>query len=186
MREPLHTLNQLDIALTNRTRLKSTHGIWWRPAVFLAHSGDSWLWAIGMAFLWCLTLRQDLLWHSRAAILEISVVIQALFVFALKQLIHRARPDGDWGGIYRHVDPHSFPSGHATRAAMLAVLALALGPDWFGWLIFVWAPLVCISRILTGVHYLSDILGGLVLGLSMGFLMLALTPLWMHWFPLLF
>lgn len=186
MRAPLQAINQLDVHLTNRTRLKSTRDFWWHLAVVLAHSGDSWLWAIGMALVWLVTLRGNSLWHTRSAVLEISIVLQALFVFALKQVIHRARPDGEWGAIYRIVDPHSFPSGHATRAAMLAVLGLALGPAYFGWLMLAWAPLVCISRILTGVHFLSDILGGIALGLGIGFSMLALAPLWMHWFPFLF
>ena len=186
MRETLQTLNQIDLDLTNRTRLKNTRSFWWLPAVILAHSGDSWLWAAGIALVWTFSASYSPLWRRNSAILEISIVIQALFVFALKQVIHRARPDGQWGGIYRQVDPHSFPSGHATRAAMLAVLAVHFGPAWFGWLILVWAPLVCLSRLLTGVHYLSDILGGVLLGFCMGFLMLAWAPLWMHWFPFLF
>ena len=186
MRETLQTLHQIDLTLTKRARLKSNRSFWWRPAVILSHSGDSWLWATGMALVWWFSRGTSPLWHRNAAVLEISIVIQALFVFALKQLIRRARPEGDWGGIYRHVDPHSFPSGHATRAAMLCVMSLALGPAWFSWLILAWAPLVCLSRVLTGVHYLSDILGGIALGLLLGYLMLALAPLWVSGFPFLF
>lgn len=186
MRETLQTLNQLDLDLTNRARLKSTRCFWWRPAAILSHSGDSWLWAIGVGLVWLFSPALSPLWRRNAAILEISIVIQALFVFALKQVIHRTRPDGKWGEIYRRVDPNSFPSGHATRAAMLAVIVTTLGPAWFSWLILAWAPLVCLSRILTGVHYLSDILGGVLLGLLMGYLMLALAPFWMQWFPFLF
>lgn len=186
MREALQAFNQLDLELTNQARLKSTRSLWWRLAVWLSHSGDSWLWAISVALVWVSCRGRNPVWQRNAAILEISVVIQALFIFVLKQAIHRTRPVGEWGGIYRNVDPHSFPSGHATRAAMLTVLALALGPAWFGWLILVWAPLVCFSRLLTGVHYLSDILGGVVAGVLIGFLMLALIPLWMRQFPFLF
>ena len=186
MRVTLQTLNQLDLDLSSRARLKSVRGFWWRPAVCLSHSGDSWLWAIGAALVWAICRGHSPVWQRNAAVLEISVVIQALLIFALKQVIHRTRPDGEWGGIYRNVDPHSFPSGHATRAAMLAVLALALGPAWFGWLILAWAPLVCLSRLMTGVHYLGDILGGVVSGILIGFLMLALVPVWVSQFPFLF
>lgn len=186
MREPLQTLNQIDLNLTGYARLKSARSFWWRTAVIVGHTGDSWLWAIGMAMVWALSREGSLLWRRNAAILEISIVIQALFVFALKQVIHRARPDGDLSDLHRLVDPHSFPSGHATRAAMLAVMCLALGPAWFGWLILAWAPLVCLSRVLTGVHYLSDILGGIVLGVVLGYVMLALVPLWVNSLPFLF
>lgn len=182
MREALRTLNQLDLDLTYRVRLKSTRCFWWRPAVVLAHSGDSWLWAIGVGLIWLFSP----LWRQNLAVLEISIVLQALSVFALKQVIHRTRPDGEWGELYRQVDPNSFPSGHATRAAMLVILSHALGPAWFSGLILAWAPLVCLSRVLTGVHYLSDILSGVLLGLLMGYLMLALAPYWMQWFPFLF
>ncbi len=178
----LQRLNELDARLTDRIRLKDRSG-WWRLAALLAHSGDSWLWATGMALVW---LFSRSFWHGYAAVLAISVVIQALFVFALKWLIRRQRPAGDWGGIYRQFDPHSFPSGHATRATLLAVMAITLGPAWFGALLAIWAPLVCLSRVLTGVHYISDVLGGMVLGLVMGALMTALSPVWPGILPFLF
>jgi undecaprenyl-diphosphatase len=69
---------------------------------------------------------------------------------------------------------------------MLAVLAIGLGPAWFGWVMGIWAPLVCLSRVVTGVHYLSDILGGMLLGLLLGLAVIAINPLWMQWFPFLF
>jgi membrane-associated phospholipid phosphatase len=50
----------------------------------------------------------------------------------------------------------------------------------------IWAPLVCLSRVLTGLHYLTDILGGMLLGLLLGLLFIALGPLWLAWFPFLF
>ncbi len=184
MRETFQTLNKMDLDLSNRLRLDAQHNSLWRAAVLLAHSGDSWLWAMGIGLVWLLRIGGPE-WHRFSAILEVSIVFQALFVFALKGLIRRQRPSGNWGGIYRQVDPHSFPSGHATRAAMLAVLGLGLGPAWFGWMITLWAPLVCASRVITGVHYVSDILGGIILGLFMGLALMAISPLLLQWFPLL-
>jgi membrane-associated phospholipid phosphatase len=183
MRSTLQHLSKLDNALTAQTRLKINQSIWWRPAVFLAHSGDSWLWAFGTALLW---LVSGTYWRGFAAVLLISIVFQALFVFAIKQIFRRKRPTGEWGSIYRQYDPHSFPSGHATRAVLLAVMAVGLGPAWFGILISLWAPLVCLSRVLTGMHYISDILGGMILGLAMGLLMVAISPIWPQLFPFLF
>ena len=49
----------------------------------------------------------------------------AALVLVLKFLIRRRRPEGEWGGIYRQTDPHSFPSGHAARSVLIAVLAVA-------------------------------------------------------------
>lgn len=179
----LQTWLERDARLTRALQLTDTHGLAWHMAALLARSGDSWLWAIGMAVLWLFAAPA---WHFRAAVLGISVVIQALFVFALKQFIRRKRPVGDWGGIYRQYDPHSFPSGHATRAALLVVLSASLGPAWLANLLLGWAPLVCLARVMTGVHYLSDILGGLILGALMGLLLLAAVPLGVNGFPFLF
>lgn len=183
MQKILQDLLIIDTRLTQRIQLPAESSPWWKPAAVLAHSGDSWLWATGIGLVW---LFGNPFWHRYAAILEISIVFQALFVFALKFLFHRRRPEGQWGGIYRQFDPHSFPSGHATRAALLAVLAIGMGPPWFGLLVGLWAPLVCLSRVMTGVHYVSDILGGIALGIGMGFASIALSPLWMRLLPFLF
>jgi undecaprenyl-diphosphatase len=86
----------------------------------------------------------------------------------VKFSVRRRRPEGEWGAIYRKTDPHSFPSGHAARAAMLAMLAAGLGPSWFSLLLALWAPLVILARVAMGVHYLSDVLAGALFGLLLG------------------
>ena len=91
----------------------------------------------------------------------------------VKFSVRRRRPAGEWGKIYRSTDPHSFPSGHAARAFMLAVLALGMGPLWFGLLLLLWSPLVSQARASMGVHYLSDIVAGMVFGLVLGGLVLS-------------
>jgi undecaprenyl-diphosphatase len=179
----LQDLLNIDARLTQRFQLSQSGSFWWKPAVIFAHSGDSWIWAIGLALVW---LVGNPYWHRFAAVLEISIILQALLVFAIKSVIRRQRPEGQWGSIYRQFDPHSFPSGHATRAVLLAVLAASLGPVWFGVLICVWAPLVCFSRVLTGLHYFSDILGGMLLGLLLGLVFTAASPLWLQLMPSLF
>jgi len=54
------------------------------------------------------------------------------------------------------------------------VAALGLGPPWFGVLLFIWAPLVGFARVAMGVHYLADILAGMVIGVLMGLVVLGL------------
>ena len=86
----------------------------------------------------------------------------------IKFSVRRRRPQGEWGGIYRNTDPHSFPSGHAARSFMIAVLASGLGPTWLAIVLWIWAPLVSLARVAMGVHYFSDILAGIVVGLVVG------------------
>jgi undecaprenyl-diphosphatase len=110
------------------------------------------------------------MWKQLALVMIIGTVITAVVVMVIKFTVRRRRPEGEWGQIYRSTDPHSFPSGHAARSTMLAVVALGLGPFWLGLALLIWAPLVGLARIILGVHYPSDILAGMALGLILGLL----------------
>jgi undecaprenyl-diphosphatase len=134
---------------------------------FLAHSGDSWFMIPVMGLIW---LFGDDVWKWRMLVMFLAICITALVAVGLKRLIGRRRPEGNWGLIYRSTDPHSFPSGHAARLVMLALLSIRLGPGWLCVLFFLWAPLVALARVAMGVHYLSDIIGGAVLGIAFGIL----------------
>jgi undecaprenyl-diphosphatase len=156
-----------------RLRIAEKPGMVRTLAILFAHSGDSWFWLTGLGLVWW--LGQEF-WQTRAAMMFVSTVILAIVVMTIKFTVRRKRPAGEWGGIYRRTDPHSFPSGHAARAALLAVLALGMGPAWFGLLLLVWAPLVVLARVAMGVHYLSDVLAGVAIGILFGVLALSLLP----------
>ena len=136
-----------------------------------AHSGDSWFWGAGLVAVWLLG---DAFWKEWALVLFIGILRTATIVIALTFLIRRQRPEGEWGSIYRRTDPHSFPSGHAARATMLAVLVVGLGPAWLMPIMLIWAPLVTLSRVAMDLHYLSDAVAGAVLGIAVGIAMLLL------------
>ncbi|MFI1480769.1 phosphatase PAP2 family protein [Streptomyces sp. NPDC020747] len=77
----------------------------------------------------------------------------------VKRLVRRPRPV--------HVEPlvrtagrHSFPSSHATSAAAAAVAFGALGAHVVPPL----AAAMCLSRLVVGVHYPSDVAAGAALG----------------------
>ena len=139
-----------------------------------AHSGDSWFWLAGLFIVWLFSSGE---WRERTVFLGVGLVIMAAAVILLKFTIRRPRPEGEWGTIYRITDPHSFPSGHAARSAALAVMGLGMGPAWFGIALAIWAPLVGLSRVALGVHYLSDAIAGWLVGVSMGLIALALRYL---------
>lgn len=178
-----HNLIESDQRWTMRLRLRQVKGLWFNLAAFLAHSGDSWFWLAGLGLVW---LFGNPSWHQRSALLILGLVGLAIMVLFIKFRVRRRRPEGEWGAIYRNTDPHSFPSGHASRAAMLAVVALGIGPAWFGLLLLVWAPLVSLARVLMGVHYVSDVLAGLLIGLVAGLLVLLVHPLLLTLLPFLF
>ncbi|HPH96591.1 MAG TPA: phosphatase PAP2 family protein [Anaerolineaceae bacterium] len=179
----LDPLLQWDVQASSRLRIKDTSDRAHRVMAVFAHSGDSWFWLIGLVLIWFVG---DPLWHNNAASLSIGMVLLAAVVLPVKFLLRRPRPEGQWGQIYRITDPHSFPSGHAARAACLAALAWGLGPLWFAVILTIWAPLVCIARVTLGVHYLLDVAAGILIGIPAGLLILQVVPLFSIWLPFLY
>jgi len=69
------------------------------------------------------------------------------------------------GGTY------GFISGHSTNAFALATFLFFLFNKryiWFNWIMLFCAILVSYSRIYNGVHYPSDVLGGAIVGVLLG------------------
>jgi len=100
----------------------------------------------------------------------ITVVVgEVVIVNTVKHLLHRVRPT--FNPIAAHLGP-SFPSGHsATAAALYAAVALVLArrrsPRTRAMLAGAAAAIavaVAISRVMLGVHWLSDVIAGLAFG----------------------
>ena len=172
-----------DEKITDALRLKDFSSKIKSVGVFFAHSGDSWFILLALFVVWLATRGA---WHHTMAVMAASTIALAVLVLAIKFSIRRQRPEGEWGAIYRKSDPHSFPSGHAARVTMLAVLGLIYGPFWFGLVLVIWAPFVCLARVVMGVHYFSDILAGIVLGILAALAFNALAPAVSAWLPFLF
>ena len=136
---------------------------WQWPLVLCARLADGPLWiAIGAA---AMVLGSGAL---REAVVRtaVAVVFTAVVVAAIKFGIRRERPRGVqsalWSAMPRY-DRYSFPSGHAARAACIAVAAtsadarLALPA-----LLMVLA--VASARVVMGIHYLLDVVCGAAMG----------------------
>jgi membrane-associated phospholipid phosphatase len=116
-----------------------------------------------------------LAWRGERLRVVLAVVLTALAYAGnevLKVQVHEARPCTGMPGC---PDDSSFPSGHAViaGAATMAVLLLNRG---FRWLAIVTAAFVAVSRVVLGVHFVHDVVGGLLLGaLVMSALLLKVT-----------
>ncbi len=161
----LKRILELDAHLTARLRVAERPGILRTMAAFFAHSGDSWFWWAGLLLLSWLG---NEFWKKWALTILVAIIILAVIVLVLKFSIRRRRPEGEWGAMYRNTDPHSFPSGHAARAFLIAMLVSGLGPGWLIPVIWAWALLVSLARVMMGVHYVSDIGAGIGIGLAAG------------------
>lgn len=166
-------LLQTDARWSGTLRVAERPGILRSVSMVLAHSGDSWFWGLGLILLYVLG---DAFWKQWALTQLVWILLLAGVVMIIKFSVRRRRPEGEWGAIYRNTDPHSFPSGHAARAVLIAVIALGLGPLWLGLILAVWAPLVALARVAMGVHYLSDVVVGALTGLIVGLIALEISP----------
>jgi undecaprenyl-diphosphatase len=165
-------LVEIDVRWSEKCRIPERLRKLRSVAAFFAHSCDSWFWLLGLSFVWLIGASS---WKRWSIKLSATIIVLATLVILLKFTIRRRRPEGEWGAIYRRTDPHSFPSGHAARAILLAILITAWGPTWLGMLLILWAPLVSVARVGLGIHYLSDVLAGTLLGGLVAFLALLLT-----------
>jgi membrane-associated phospholipid phosphatase len=115
---------------------------------------------------WCLTL------------IMTAIISDLISSSLIKQLIFRLRPCQDplinqYVRVLVNYCPHSssFTSSHACNhfsAAMFMFLTLKHTSKWW-MLVFIWAFAISYSQIYVGVHYPFDVIGGIVLGCSIGY-----------------
>ena len=170
---------ELAARLSSQMRVAEKPGLLRNLAIFFAHSGDSWFWLAALIIAWFFS---NFTWRKWETVEFFGILGLAGVVLAVKFLVKRKRPEGDWGEIYRNTDPHSFPSGHAARAFLIAVLGTVLAPPWLAIVLWVWAPLVALARVAMGVHYLSDIIAGAILGIIVALLGLQFYQQLIDWF----
>jgi undecaprenyl-diphosphatase len=108
--------------------------------------------------------------HLRLALFLVTVVVgQWLLSNGTKELVQRTRPQLD---PLTSFNGFSFPSGHSTAAAStflaIAIVVMAIRPTWRRPVIVGIAVGAAVavgaSRALLGVHWFSDVVGGLALG----------------------
>jgi undecaprenyl-diphosphatase len=89
----------------------------------------------------------------------------------VKQIVERGRPADYLPDIVVR-DPHvsglGYLSGHSAMAAALAVLVVAAAPQRWRPAVVAVAVLVGLARIMYGVHFPADVVGGWSLGILVG------------------
>jgi len=159
---------------SNDHRLMRRVHRWWAPRwfrilmVMATRGGDGWLWyGLGLILL---AYGGE---HRFAAIGAAgSSAVAGIFLFrALKRTSRRKRPceiePHCWSSVLPP-DKYSFPSGHSITAFGVAVTISLFYPFLFPCLITL-ATLIAASRIILGMHFLSDVLAGSALGVGLAF-----------------
>lgn len=119
------------------------------------------------------------MWHAwrrpgRAALGNVATfaiaypLVSVIAVPALKRWMDFPRPLSVLGAdavvVIGAADPaHSFPSGHAAFAVLMAASLIPGAPTGARMALVVFATLVCVSRIWVGAHFPADVVGGALL-----------------------
>ena len=155
--------------------LLEERGPWWDvPALFLDWIGGHVVGIIVVPLvmvIWLAALRRP--WAAGYSLG--AAAVSAGVVQLLKALFDRARPEF----MLVASDEGSFPSGHVANAATIAVvlaLIFGLGEDRRRW---VWVAggayvvAMALSRTYLGVHWLTDTIGGLLVGVAIAVILWA-------------
>ncbi|MDF2556040.1 MAG: phospholipid phosphatase [Microbacterium sp.] len=140
-------------------------GEWWRPVLagfshVMDFVGGGWFGVLVVpigAAIGLIVLRRP--WA--AAYFLAAEAVSAAGVQVLKHAFGRVRPED----ILVLSDYGSYPSGHVANAATIAVAAVVIFPRlWVGIVGAVWVLLMAFSRTYLHAHWLSDTLGGAMIG----------------------
>jgi len=142
---------------------------WFRILMIVStRGGDGWLW-YALALILLLYGGEN---RFAAVGAGTSTAIAGILLFrALKRTSRRKRPceiePHCWSAILPP-DKYSFPSGHSITAFGIAIAVGLFYPELQVCLLAA-AFLIAASRIILGMHFLSDVLAGSAIGVALGF-----------------
>jgi membrane-associated phospholipid phosphatase len=117
-------------------------------------------------------IKHRFLLQRKSLMLFSSLIITSAIIDTLKHVVNRTRPFIAHPSIDHlvNVSTSSFPSGHTGEVFVLATVITFLfrRQKWAVVLSLIWAFLVVYTRLVLGVHYPSDVLASMIIGVAIG------------------
>jgi undecaprenyl-diphosphatase len=115
--------------------------------------------------------------HIVSVFLLSAILSRGLITEIIRFLYNRSRPflAFELTPLINHDLTNSFPSGHMTFYFVLALSIFLLSKKW-GWFFVVSVILMGLARIIAGVHWPTDIIGGILIAAACYFLVKKLLP----------
>ena len=138
---------------------------------FIAGIGDFGMIWLLLILLLSLSSKTQLLSQKMLAALLLATVIGQV---TIKSIIKRKRPCHTYSDVEMLVaipSDYSFPSGHTTSSFACATTVCFFFPKT-GTVLILFALLMAFSRLYLFVHYLSDVNFGIILGISVGIIVM--------------
>ncbi len=105
--------------------------------------------------------------------LALAIGVPALTLgvsLVMRRLVNRQRPYEKFNAssiIKKEKKGQSFPSNHSVCAFVIAMSGFSVNPT-VGIVLSVIALMIALTRIFSGVHYISDVIAGSLIGLTFG------------------
>lgn len=158
----LHHLSAWDRAAIRRCNRINQHRTGDAFAL-VSRLGDGWVW---FALLAALPVIHGVEAVAVALVMLGTGALATLVYKLIKHTTHRLRPCESTPDLILTVAPldrFSFPSGHTLHAVCFTVITCSVFPGW-AWVLVPFTVLVGLSRLVLGLHYLSDVLVGALIG----------------------
>lgn len=147
----------------------------WKFITMLGNSG--WFW---LAVSLMLTVPKKTRAIGITALLALAIGALITNV-TLKNAVARTRPYELIDGLVLMIEKQrdfSFPSGHTCASFAASLVYLKMMPKKYGVPFVILAALIAFSRLYVGVHFPTDVLGGLIVGIFSAWAALRIRSCW--------
>jgi membrane-associated phospholipid phosphatase len=167
----VEVLQQIDfhvLELINHNRIQSLDQFF----IFITNIATVTTYSVPVVLIFYSIVKKKFLLQREGWLVLISLISTSAVIDSLKHIVNRTRPFITYPSINNlvNVSSASFPSGHTGEVFVLAtaITLLFQKQKWCILVVRIWAFLVAYTRLVLGVHFPSDVLASIIIGIGIG------------------